>query len=128
MWSGYARISHAEDEWLGPVLGPKLWVIKRARVPNDLNEEEREANRMCIGTVGTKELQPVGRGSPSWVGDVTLYHGRGSSVRDRESLWSECALQRGQEDQGLHHPNTYKGSHSASAISAFYHYTELYTH
>ena len=66
------RITHTEDERLSSILRPELWVVERAGVPDNLNEEQRQTDGVRIGAIGTEELEAIcGRG-PRWVRDVAL--------------------------------------------------------
>lgn len=46
------RITHAEHEGLTAILGPQLLVVEWPRVPVDLQEEKRQANRMASWAMG----------------------------------------------------------------------------
>jgi hypothetical protein len=66
------RISHAEDEWLTTFLCPKFGEIEGASVPHNLNEEQRQSNRVCIWAICTEELQAIIGRLPRWVGHMAL--------------------------------------------------------
>jgi hypothetical protein len=49
------RVAHTQNERLRPVSRPQLGVVEWPRVPNDLNENEREPDGVSSRTGDTEE-------------------------------------------------------------------------